>query len=251
MEENIGLKFMRATELKRLSPTDQMKGMEQPPLIKGRDRADYCLHLPDPEGLEVKSNDLIKAFTERRSIRSYADRPLVLPELAFLLWATQGVFRDLGQATLRTVPSAGARHALETYILVNRVEPLRPGLYRYQPLEHTLLIENEDPELRDHITAACLGQKMVEGSAVTFIWTAIPYRMNWRYGERGFRYLHLDAGHVGQNLYLAAEAVECGACAIGAYDDQEMNRILEVDGVEEMVIYMATVGKKEKEAGDD
>lgn len=247
MDDNIGSRFMKETQLKRLDISDQMKGLEQPPLTKGVGRAEHTVYLPDPENLEIKKVDLEEAIRERRSVRKYSPEHLTLPELTFLLWATQGVTRDLGQTTLRTVPSAGARHALETYLLINRVDPLAPGLYRYHPLEHILLQEKKDEKLVEPMTAACLGQKMVAESAVTFIWTAIPYRMNWRYGQRGYRYLHLDVGHACQNLYLASETVGCGVCAIGAYDDDEVNRLLGLDGMEEFVIYLATVGKKEKE----
>jgi SagB-type dehydrogenase family enzyme len=145
---------------------------------------------------------------------------------------------------MRTVPSAGARHAFETYLLLNNVEGLPPGLYRYLAIERRLLQLNLDPTMADQITDACWRQRMVKKSAVTFIWVAIKYRMVWRYGERGYRYLHLDAGHVCQNLYLAAEAIDCGVCAIAAFQDEELNRLLELDGEEEFAIYLATVGKK-------
>ena len=93
------------------------------------------------------------------------------------------------------------------------------------------------------IMNGCLGQHMVIQSGVTFIWTAVVDRMKWRYGERGYRYMHLDAGHVCQNLYLAAEAVECGVCAIAAFDDDVMNRILGLDEAKQFVIYIAVAGK--------
>ena len=99
-------------------------------------------------------------------------------------------------------------------------------------------------EIADKLVDACLGQVFIKNSAVTFIWVAVPYRMTWRYSERGYRYMFLDAGHVGQNLYLAAEGIDCGACVIGAYDDDAVNNLLGFDGKELFVIYMASVGKK-------
>ncbi len=247
MEKNIGPRFIKETYLKNLSPSDQVKGVKQPPLVKEDVSAKETISLPQPKDLNMENFDLITAIKQRRSIRKYHPSPLSLKELTFLLWATQGIKRDLGQATLRTVPSAGARHALETYLLINRVESLTSGLYRYDPLNHALLQLKSHDSLADQITKACGGQEMIVRSAVTFIWTAIPYRMNWRYGERGYRYLFLDAGHVGQNLYLASEAIGCGVCAIAAYFDEEINSILDIDGEEELVIYLATVGKKESD----
>jgi SagB-type dehydrogenase family enzyme len=100
------------------------------------------------------------------------------------------------------------------------------------------------PGVADKIMQACLSQAMVKDSAVTFIWSCVIYRMAWRYSERAYRLVHLDAGHVCQNLYLAAEQINCGACAIGAFDDELMARLLGINGVDEFVIYCATVGRK-------
>jgi SagB-type dehydrogenase family enzyme len=119
-----------------------------------------------------------------------------------------------------------------------------PGLYRFGAIDHELVEHDTGGDIADAITAAAFGQRFVRTSASTLIWTAVPYRMNWRYGERGYRYLHLDAGHVCQNLYLGAESIGCGACAIAAYDDDQLNQLLGADGVAEFTIYMATVGKK-------
>jgi SagB-type dehydrogenase family enzyme len=101
-----------------------------------------------------------------------------------------------------------------------------------------------ESDIADKVAEACPRQKFVKTSAVTFIWTAVAYRMKWRHGERGYRFLHLDAGHVCQNLYLSAEAIDCGVCAVGVFSDDDLNRLLDVDGENQFVIYIATVGKK-------
>ncbi len=132
----------------------------------------------------------------------------------------------------------------QTYLLVNRVEGLGPGLYRYLAIEHKLLQLSLDPGLADRIVKAALDQEFLAASAVTFIWVAVPYRMAWRYQERGYRYLLLDAGHACQNLYLAAETIGCGACAVGAFDDALMDQALGLDGESRFVIYAAPVGKR-------
>ncbi len=170
---------------------------------------------------------------------------LTLEELTYLLWLTQGVKEIVTpKHTLRTVPSAGARHAFETYLLINQVEGLKPGLYRYLALENELYPLNLDLEINQKITTACEDQQQVCTSAVTFIWVAIKARMYWRYGERGYRYLFLDAGHICQNLYLAAEAIDCGVCAIAAFDDDQLNNVLGLDGVERFAVYLGSLGKK-------
>lgn len=242
---DIGHEFMERTKYKYLDESDQDKGIKQPSIELQYDKSQNMIDLPNPKEIELGNIELKEAIEKRRSLRKYSDKPLTLEELSYLLWCTQGV-KAVSQApvTLRTVPSAGARHAFETYLLINNVDGLRPGLYRFIATKHKLIEINLDDNNANKITDACLKQIMVKTSAVTFIWSAIPYRMEWRYQERSYRYLLLDAGHVCQNLYLAAEGIESGACAIAAYDDDSINHILGLDGKKEFVIYIATVGKK-------
>jgi SagB-type dehydrogenase family enzyme len=142
---------------------------------------------------------------------------------------------------LRTAPSAGARHPFETYLVVNRVEGLAPGLYRYLGLEHQLLCLQKG-DYAERVGTACNGQAFVGRGAVVFIWTALPYRTEWRYSVVAHRVIAMDAGHTCENLYLAAEAVGAGTCAIGAYDQALMDELVGVDGDDELVIYAAPVG---------
>jgi SagB-type dehydrogenase family enzyme len=241
----IGAEFMEKTLYKYLANSDQSQKLPQPPLQKPYDDDAELIDLPDPKAIEIEEYDLRKAIEERKSVRQYADEPLRLEELSYLLWTTQGVKEVYkGKVTFRTVPSAGARHAFETYLLVNNVDGLEAGLYRFLAVEHKLMPMDANSDISEKLTDACWNQKMVSTSAVTFFWTAVPYRMKWRYQERSYRYLHLDAGHVCQNLYLAAESINCGVCAIAAYIDELVNPLLDVDGETEFCIYIATVGKK-------
>lgn len=245
MSEGTGKRFIEQTKHQTMGPSDQMRRMPQPPLQAPYDSARPAVALPDPGTCPHTDVSVYEAIVSRRSVRQYAPTPLTLAELSYLLWCTQGVRETMNRsATLRNVPSAGARHALETYVLANRVDGLAPGLYRFVALEHKLVEFGTDPALAEQITMACFGQRFVLASAVTLIWTAVPYRMNWRYGERGYRYLHLDAGHVCQNLYLCAESIACGVCAIAAFDDDQMNHLLGIDGETEFTIYVGAVGKK-------
>lgn len=241
----IGREFIRKTRYHFLSPSDQDKGLPQPPLEIEVEADAKLIELPKPAALNVPSKDLREAVEQRRSLRRYSREALSLEELSFLLWCTQGVKKVVpGSATFRTVPSAGARHSLETYLLVNNVKGLSEGLYRFSALKHALIELSHEAGLADQLTAACLGQPFVKTSAVSFIWAALVERMKWRYGERGYRYLLLDAGHVCQNLYLCAEAIGCGVCAIAAFSDEAVDRFLGFDGEDQFGIYLATVGKK-------
>ena len=244
-EKRTGRNFLEMTKYEHLGVSDQMRGVRMPPLELPHEGAGRIVELPDPGEIDPGRSDLRLAIEKRRSVRDYTRTPLSVDELSYLLWCTQGVKELIPHSgTLRTVPSAGARHALETYLLVNNVDGIEKGLYRFLAIEHRLAPLEFERGLEERITAACLGQDMVRTSAVTFIWAAVPYRMIWRYGERGYRYLYLDAGHACQNLYLAAEAIECGVCAIAAFLDDEMNRAIGLDGEEQFVIYIATAGKK-------
>jgi SagB-type dehydrogenase family enzyme len=242
-----GQEFMEKTKYRYIGRSDQQKGLPQPLLELPPDPRARIIDLPRPESLDIPKLNLQAAIERRRSIRSYLREPITLEELSFLLWCTQGVQRIHGnQATFRTVPSAGARHAFETYLLINDGEGLEPGLYRFLALTHRLQQVDMDPAVASRITSACFDQQFILRGGVVFIWTAVPYRMTWRYGERGYRDLHLDAGHVCQNLYLAAEATGCGTCAIAAFDDDDMNAILGINGYDQFVIYLAVVGKKDE-----
>ncbi|SDY75073.1 SagB-type dehydrogenase domain-containing protein [Proteiniborus ethanoligenes] len=245
MIKEIGKEFMEKTKYKYLDESDQNKGLPQPPFELDYDKEAELIDLPSAENLNIKNMDLRTAIETRRTLRKYADTPLTIEELSYLLWCTQGVKQIVSRpATLRNVPSAGARHVFETFLLINRVEGIKPGLYRYIALSHKLIAVNLEPEIADKVTFACRDQVFVKNSAVTFIWAADIYRVTWRYGERGYRYIHLDAGHVCQNLYLTAVSIDGGACAIGAFDDDKINELLGLDGENQFVVYAATLGKK-------
>lgn len=245
MSSSTGDAFLESTKYQHLGPSDQKQGIEQPAL-HAMLRSGQNIALPDPQALDLGAMALRDAIDTRRSLRTYDPAPLSLEELSYLLWCTQGVKPiSTHKFTLRTVPSAGARHAFETVLLVNRTDTLSSGLYQYDAATHGLIQWDSPSDSTDQVMAACLDQRLIGNSAVTFIWVAARQRMAWRYGERGLRYLFLDAGHVCQNLHLAAESIAAGVCAIGAYDDDALNGVLGLDGVSQFAIYLAGVGKRD------
>lgn len=225
--------------------TDQHQGVAPPPVEKPPHPEQNLIMLPSQEDLATfRGTDLLDAINNRTSHRRFNSEPLSLAELAFLLWSTQGIKQELAQGTaLRTVPSAGCRHAFETYLLISKVEGLKIGIYRYLPVEHALVLEKEDEDLAEKLPPATLGQTFTAAAPVVFVWTALPYRTEWRYTTAAHRVILMDIGHVCQNLYLACEAISCGTCAIAAYNQDLMDQLLSVDGVNEFTIYMAPVGK--------
>ncbi len=247
--KNIGDVFWKATYHLNMSESPQNLGEPQPPLELPLPPGAQLIPLPEPANLEIPAIDLRAAIEQRRSVRRYSAEPLSLQELSALLWLTQGVKTITDRpATLRTVPSAGARHAFETLLLVNNVGGLGRGLYRFAASQHSLLNLDAGETIHAEIAEACYNQKQVVNSAVLFLWLAVVERMAWRYVERSYRYMLLDAGHVCQNLYLAGEALQCGVCAIGGYNDPAINQALGLDEDNRFVIYIASVGKPDREA---
>ncbi len=221
--------------------TDQRKQIPPPPLEKPCPEGARLIDLVAPEDLTVGQTPLIEVIRRRRSRRTFTPEPLTLEELSFLLWATQGV--SGGRPEMRTVPSGGARHPFETYLVIRWVEGVEPGLYRYLPLEHRLCFLYPLAERQAQMDAAWSGRRMMEESAVVFLWTAIPYRTEWRYSIVAHKIIAQDSGHLCQNLYLACEAIGAGTCAVGAYNQAAADAILGVDGEDEFVVYMAPIGR--------
>lgn len=225
--------------------TDQSKGIAPPPLQKpcAADSQRISL-IPPHDWRGISPIDLVSAIENRRSHRQFTREQLNRDELSFLLWATQGIRSRAGGSTaFRTVPSAGCRHALETYLCILNVTELAPGVYRYLPLEHQLAVVSQEKDLSQRVIAATLQQSFIGKAAAVFVWTTIPYRMEWRYDVASAKVIALDAGHVCQNLYLACAAIGSGTCAVAAYHQGLMDELLGIDGDSEFTLYLAPVGK--------
>lgn len=178
----------------------------------------------------------------RRSERSYGSGPISAEELSQLLWAAQGITEKFGGYLLRTAPSAGALYPIETYISVREVTDIPQAIYHLDVREWEIE-EVKAGDFSGELSASALGQKMVGRAGVVFIWTAIFLRSSIKYKERGYRYVFLDCGHIAQNILLAVTALGLGACPIGALYDEEVNDIIGIDGTEESILYMASVGR--------
>jgi SagB-type dehydrogenase family enzyme len=213
---------------------------KQPEPYKNYETPLAIISLPEPE--LTGDPHLWRLLHGRRSRREFdAGRPLAVERLSALLWATQGVTARYGDVLFRTAPSAGGLYPIETYLFVRTVEGLEPGIYHFRPQTFDLEFLKRG-DLGRAVAEAALDQRMVMAAQVTFIWTAIVERSRWKYRQRAYRYIYLDAGHIGENLYLAAGALGLGVCAIGAFFDNKANGIIGVDGIGETVIYLAAVG---------
>jgi SagB-type dehydrogenase family enzyme len=197
--------------------------------------------LPEPD-LNRKSMNIWNVILKRRSVRNYASgRIMSLNDLSLLLWATQGITAASRQFQFRATPSAGGLYPVETYIILNRVEDTKPGIYHFRPLKFDIEFLREG-DFKNILARAALGQKIISSAQVCFIWTAVIERCMWKYRQRAFRYIYLDAGHIAQNLYLAGTAAGMGVCGVGAFFDDQVNTLIGVDGIAETALYLASVG---------
>jgi SagB-type dehydrogenase family enzyme len=241
-------KYLKNQELPGMgeTETDQMKGLPLPPIQKPYSENAEIIGLVSPEQFSLGNMPLIEAIRNRRSRRNFTQESLTLEELSFLLWVTQGVEKLIhnGLVTIRTVPSGGAMHPFETYLLINRVSGISPGLYRYLALNHKLLkLCYEKADLPSRISKAANNQNFVGEGAVVFIWAVRPYRTEYRYGEDSLKDILISVGHICQNLYLACESIGAGTCAIVAYNQRLLDSLVGVDGEDEITLYLAPVGR--------
>lgn len=193
--------------------------------------------LPKPDLTGEQSVELL--LQQRRSVRSYQKSSLNLAEVGQLLWSAQGVTSAQG---LRTAPSAGALYPLKLFVVVGEVNDLPPGIYQYNPEQHSLL-KTANGDSRKLLQKAALDQSCISDAAIIFVFTAIYQRTTWKYGERGVRYVHMEVGHAGQNLFLQAQALRLGTVVVGAFDDDEVRKVLNLDG-DMQPLSLMPVGRK-------
>ena len=193
--------------------------------------------LPEPRFESEIS--LEETLLERRSVREYTAVPLSLEDVSQLLWAAQGITSNWGG---RTAPSAGALYPLEIYLVVGDVDNLEVGIYKYRPESHEL-IRLGDSDVRSELASAALGQAYVEKGAIDIVIAAVYERTTRKYGSWGVRYVHMEAGHVAQNIYLQAVALDLGTVTIGAFSDERVKDILGMPE-SEVPLYIIPVGRK-------
>ncbi len=195
------------------------------------------IKLPEPRYESETSVE--EALSQRRSIRTYSDSALTLEEVSQLLWAAQGITTEWGG---RTAPSAGALYPLEVYVVVGDVEGVDKGVYRYRSGDHELE-KVKDGDARAALADAALGQTFIGDAAIDIVFTAVYARTTVKYGERGIRYVHMEAGHAAENVYLQAGALELGTVTIGAFYDSEVRGVMNISE-QENPLYIMPVGRK-------
>jgi SagB-type dehydrogenase family enzyme len=208
-------------------------------------QAEGALAAGAAEAPEYPETSLWRALRARHSGRSYGGAALTLIEVGAALWAASGVRGVADGLPARTAPSAGGLYPIETYLVAHRVEGLEPGVYHYAVLDHALEQIETVPaaDLRRRAAAAALDQPIAGLCDAVVVWTAVLERTLWKYGQRGYRYVYMDAGHVGENLALAAAALGLESCHIAAIYDDEADALVGVEAPEETALYLTTLGR--------
>jgi len=239
MTKGIGDRFQSETRYSKGSlPGGYLDWSTKPGAFKLYPEAEN-IPLPPPQaGGGMPLWDTIRL---RRSLRRFSESQVKKEDLARLLWATQGVTHSQGEFQFRAAPSAGALYPIETYLAVHNVEGIPQGLFHYSIREHSLE-QLRLGDFREKAARAALDQSIAFSCGAMFIWSAVFARSKWKYKQRAYRYVYLDAGHVAAHLSLAAVSLGLGTCQIAAFYDDEANSLLGLDGESESVIYMSAVG---------
>lgn len=236
--KNIGDQFQQQTKYARTHVGNGPEWSIQPDLYKTYPDSPHLalskLHPPSMCTFD-------EVINRRRSIRSFSTKAITLEQLSYLLWACTGIQRKEEGFAFRTAPSAGALYPIETYLIVNHIERIENGVYHYD-IQHHRLDQLKLGDYSIEIAQAALHQDMCAHAAVIFVWTAIFNRSKCKYGQRAYRYIYLDAGHIAENLALGAVSLSLGSCPIAALYDDEVNSLIDVDGIKESVIYLSAVG---------
>lgn len=237
LKDFIGWQFVQKTKFDR-NTIHKIRS----PLLHGSFNQKYKVSklcfLPRPSKIDVPFSEVV---SKRASCRTYIPRKISVQDLSNILWMGYGIREKKGNFYFGNAPSAGALYPLDIYVAIFHVATLENGIYRYNAYQNALEMIKKGDFSRELING-CLGQSFVGSGAFTALISAVFRRNMRKYGERGVRYIFIDAGHVVQNMILTAESLSLGACPVGAFFDNELNEIIGLDGEEETIIYLLSIG---------
>ncbi|MGQ4891450.1 MAG: SagB/ThcOx family dehydrogenase [Candidatus Njordarchaeia archaeon] len=239
------VKFIEIEKLLRIKRDETPLGKKIPkPDLITKPKSTKIIKLEKPTLSPKKS--LFETLCERRSYRDFKDKPLTLEALSTLLYYSVGVTGETqayGEKPypLRAFPTAGALNPVEVYILVRNVEGLKSGIYRYLYMSHELELLRQG-DLSNDLYHACIEQDHVKQAPINIILMARIDRTYWKYGERAYKYVHLDSGHAAQNVLLVANSLGLESCVVGAFYDEEVCKLLGVDCMWEIPMECIPIG---------
>jgi len=245
---NIGLEFITNTKYPDFSTVDLIRRIPRPPFEKPEPDGAKRIQLPDPKTVAATDLSVKDAFETWEQVPFFAKCSITLDELSYLLWYTQGVKVVQGEhIALRHIPSSGLRYPIETYFVAQEVEGLDTGIYHYLPLTHEIVPMRVESDVLLELATASLNFQIVTRAAATFIYAGIPYRSVWALGNRGYRAMLIDAGHVGQAFLFAAASLGLKARAFDLFHDEAIGKMVQLDPENEWPLLLVSVGKTEQE----
>jgi len=237
---DIAEKYHQESKLTLLNILSQrIRGVSKLPVFKKYPSAQK---IKLPQDFKHQGISVEEAIEKRRSRRDFVQNHISLKELSCLLHYACGITKKPGFRSLRAAPSAGALYPIEIYPVIHQVKDIKPGIYHYSIEDHSLELLKEG-DYRKPISQYCLEQEFVGKCGVAFIITAIFERTKWKYHHRAYRFILIEAGHISENIYLSATSLGLGACAVGAFFDDQINKELNIDGIKEAAIHITVVGK--------
>jgi len=245
--KDIGKEFIKGTRYPDYSTVDLVLRVPEPPHELPVREGQTVIKLPSPKKFKVPDMPIRSAIENWEPVGFFSRSSMTLKELSYLLWCTQGFKKVVAETIeLRNVPSSGSRYPLETYFVASDVEGLETGLYRYLPRSHRIVAERLDSGIILEMSTASMNFRAVTRAAVTFLWVGIPYRSVWAMGNRGYRSVLIEAGHVCQNLILASANLGLDVYPIDLFHDEGIINLANLDPETQWPVYLAAVGNVEK-----
>lgn len=245
---NPGREFVEKTRYPDFSTVDMILRVPEPSPMLPIPEGVKIIKLPRPQRIKIPDVSVRDALESWEPVGFFSRSSLTKKELSFLLWCTQGIRNVTGtQTTIRNVPSSGKRYPIDTFFVAGEIEGLPTGLYRYLPDDHGIILLREDSDLPFAMGTASMNFKVITRAAVTFLWVAVPYRSVWALGNRGYRSVFIEAGHICQALIMASACIGCRVHPIDLFHDQMMNQLADLNQESQWPVYVAAVGKVQPE----
>ncbi|MDD1716342.1 MAG: SagB/ThcOx family dehydrogenase [Methanolinea sp.] len=245
--KNAGREFIEKTRYPDFTTVDLIQRVPEPPFELPVPEGSKVTKLPSPKRIKVPDVPVREAIEKWEPVAFFSRSSITLKELSFLLWCTQGFRKIVSEhIMLRNVPSSGSRYPIETYFVAGEVEGLNTGLYRYLPRSHSVVTLQEDSDLPFAMGTASMNFKVVTRAAVTFLWVGIPYRSTWALGNRGYRSVLIEAGHICQALIMAGACIGCEVHPIDLFHDELVTKIADLDPETQWPVYIGAVGRTER-----
>jgi SagB-type dehydrogenase family enzyme len=246
--KNAGREFIEHTRYPDFTTVDLIQRVPEPPFELAVPEGSKVIKLPGPKRIKVPDVAVREAIEKWEPVGFFSRSSITFKELSFLLWCTQGFRKIVSEhIMLRNVPSSGSRYPIETYFVVGEVDGLNTGLYRFLPRSHSIVVLREDSDLPFAMGTASMNFKVVTRAAVTFLWVGIPYRSTWALGNRGYRSVLIEAGHICQALIMASACIGCEVHPIDLFHDELVRNIANLDPETQWPVYIGAVGKTERE----